>query len=205
MGEPSKSKLVNSPLGAAITCALLHGLLFAATLLFWRMELVEKYIARTQAMELKLPSVTNNVLSVWLRITDPLWLFLLILCLVIIAHGSVLYVLDRSEIWRMAREVWSGMILSLLIGFFIYSAACMVPPYQYLLSSIMGENVDRQEFQRLEGEWISVPSWMEQQRRSSHLRLIFCDSSESKSAAIAGPVSITGLAGIRLEESLKVL
>lgn len=156
MGEPSKSKLVNSPLGAAITCALLHGLLFAATLLFWRMELVEKYIARTQAMELKLPSVTNNVLSVWLRITDPLWLFLLILCLVIIAHGSVLYVLDRSEIWRMAREAWSGMILSLLIGFFIYSAACMVPPYQYLLSSIMGENVDRQEFQRLEGEWISV-------------------------------------------------
>ena len=156
MGERSKSKLVNSPLRAAITCALLHGLLFAATLLFWRMELVEEYITTTEAFELKLPSVTNNVLSVWLRITKPTWLFLLILCLVIIAHGSVLYVLGRSEIWRTAREVWSGMILALLIGFFIYSAACMVPPYQFLLSSIMGENVDRQEFLGLEGEWISV-------------------------------------------------
>ena len=156
MGELSKSKLVNSPLGAAITCALLHGLLFAATLLFWRMELVGKYIATTDLLEFSLPPATKNVLSVWLRITDPIWLFLLILCLVIIAHGSVLYFLGRSEIWRMAREVWSGMILALLIGFFIYSAACMVPPYQFLLSSIMGENVDRQEFQRLEGEWISV-------------------------------------------------
>ena len=156
MGERSKSKLVNSPLGAAITCALLHGLLFAATLLFWRMELVEEYITTTESFELKLPSVTNNVLSVWLRITKPTWLFLLILCLVIIAHGSVLYVLGRSEIWRTAREVWSGMILALLSGFFIYSAACMVPPYQFLLSSIMGENVDRQEFLGLEGEWISV-------------------------------------------------
>lgn len=156
MEERSKSKLVNSPLGAAITCALLHGLLFAATLLFWRMELVEEYITTTEAFELKLPSVTNNVLSVWLRITKPTWLFLLILCLVIIVHGSVLYVLGRSEIWRIAREVWSGMILALLSGFFIYSAACMVPPYQFLLSSIMGENVDRQEFLGLEGEWISV-------------------------------------------------
>jgi uncharacterized protein (TIGR03067 family) len=107
-------------------------------------------------MELKLPSVTNNVLSVWLSITKPTWLFLLILLLVMIAHGSVLYVLGRSEIWRMAREVWSGMILALLIGFFIYSAACLIPPYQSLLSSIMGENVDRQEFQRLEGDWIAV-------------------------------------------------
>jgi len=156
MGKLSKSKLINSPLGAAITCALLHGLLFAATLLFWRMELVGKYIATTDLLGFVLPPVTNNVLSVWLRITDPTWLFFLILCLVIIAHGGVLYVLGRSEIWRIAREVWSGMILALLIGFFIYSAACMVRPYQILLSMTMQNDFDSQEFQRLEGQWISV-------------------------------------------------
>jgi uncharacterized protein (TIGR03067 family) len=156
MGSLSTAKFVNSPLGTSFACACMHGLLFAATLLFWRVELVEKYIATTQSVELKMPPVTNTLLHTWLSITGSVWQFLVMFLVAIIMHGSVLYFLGRSETWRIAREIWSGLILALLMSFLVYSSACMVLPYTFLLSAIMGENVDRKEFQRLQGEWISV-------------------------------------------------
>jgi len=70
----------------------------------------------------------------------------------------VLYALGCTERWPVAREVWSGMILAMLVGFVTFSAFALLYPYQLMLSPINYEEAQREEFERLRGEWTLVSS-----------------------------------------------
>jgi len=109
-------------------------------------------------MQLKLPPLANSTLSIWQFVADHSLLSFLILCVLILADGSVLYALGRSERWPVAREVWSGMIVAILVSFVTFSAFALLYPYELMRPPANYDEAYREEYERLRGEWTLVSS-----------------------------------------------
>ena len=178
--KPSLStnrSLLRSPIWSSTAGAVIHGLLyFFVVSNFWT-AVVAPCQKRIDEMQLTLPPLANSTLSIWQFVTDHSLLSFLILCVLILADGSVLYALGRSERWPVAREFWSGLILAILVGFVTFSAFALLYPYELMRPQGNYYEAQSEEFERLRGEWTLVSSEQEGVPfRFSHLSLISCDS-----------------------------
>jgi len=159
--KPSLStnhSLPRSPIWSSIAGAVIHGLLYFFVVSNFWIAVVAPCQKRIDEMQLTLPPLANSTLSIWQFVTDHSLLSLLILCVLILADGSVLYALGRSERWPVARELWSGMILAILVGFVTFSAFALLYPYELMRPTGNYNEAQREEFERLRGEWILVSS-----------------------------------------------
>lgn len=159
--KPSLStnhSLIRSPIWSSTAGAVIHGLLYFFVVSNFWIAVVAPFQKRIDDMQLTLPHLANSTLSIWQFVTDHSLLSFLSLCVLILADGSVLYALGCTERWPVAREVWSGMILAMLVGFVTFSAFALLYPFQLMLSPIIYEEAQREEFERLRGEWTLVSS-----------------------------------------------
>ena len=152
--------LFRSPFLSSTAGAVVHGLLYFFVLSSCSIAVVAPHQQWVDDYQVKLPPVTSIALSIWQSITDHPFLSFLVLCILVLADGSVLYVLGCSKRWPVAREIWSGVILAILAGFVTFSAFALLYPYELMRPP---SNYDesyaealREEFDRLRGEWTLV-------------------------------------------------
>ncbi|MFM2218301.1 MAG: hypothetical protein RL240_2619 [Planctomycetota bacterium] len=147
-----------SPIWSSTAGAVIHGFLYFFVVWNFWIAVVAPFQKRIDEMQLTLPPLASNVLSIWQFISDYSLLSIFILCVLTIADGSVLYALGCSERWPLARDIWSGLILASLAGIVTFSAFGLLYPYQLMLPLVDYEAARREEFERLRGEWILVSS-----------------------------------------------
>lgn len=111
----------------SVITMLAHAGVWAAMIAFL-VSIVDGPLHRFDDFQMKLPWLTETVFQCALLIHDYLPVVIGVLAVFFIADAAILHALSRTEGRRIARELWSGLIIALAFaGMYVTATAVQLP------------------------------------------------------------------------------
>lgn len=120
---------------AAMTGTMIHSMILVLVW-WWAAEMIPRYTRVVAQAQMKLPSMTESVISVSQAVIGHPLITLTCLLLFLFLDFWVLYYLGRPSCYRVLREIWTGFWLGLAVLSVCVASFVLMLPFLVVIEKI---------------------------------------------------------------------